>query len=117
MDQASHPFLGVPTLAWIPLLPLLGAFFNLVFGRWLSKTTVTAIALGAVGGAFLVAAWHVFGPLLSLFHEERGGVGIFQVAYTWIEVPAAGAVASENEPSNFVRVSPTRVRAPPNAPE
>jgi NADH-quinone oxidoreductase subunit L len=35
-----------------------------------------------------VSAYLVFGPLLQAFHEGRGGVGITQVVYTWIEVGA-----------------------------
>jgi NADH-quinone oxidoreductase subunit L len=86
MDQSSHPFLGVPTLAWIPLLPLIGAFLNLTFGRRAPKWFVSGVAVLAVGLAFLLSAFMVFGPLLEEFHAGRGGTGIAQIAYTWIEV-------------------------------
>jgi hypothetical protein len=44
------------TLGWIPLFPLLGALFNLVFGRWamkafgdrLGREVVHLVAIGAV---------------------------------------------------------------------
>jgi NADH-quinone oxidoreductase subunit L len=84
MDQSS--FLGLPILAWIPLLPLLGALINLVGGRWFSKQTIHTIAIGAVFSAFLLSAYLVFWPLMELFHEGQGGTGISQVVYTWIEV-------------------------------
>ncbi|MFO0751231.1 MAG: NADH-quinone oxidoreductase subunit L [Myxococcota bacterium] len=52
----AHPsqFIG-----WIVLLPLLGAFINGVFGRRLSKRTVTTIAIGTVGLAFVFALLEV----------------------------------------------------------
>ncbi|MBC7974482.1 MAG: NADH-quinone oxidoreductase subunit L [Myxococcales bacterium] len=84
MDQSS--FLGLPILAWIPLLPLLGALINLLFARWFSKQIIHTIAIGAVFAAFLLSAYLVFGPLLAMFREGRGGIGIAQVVYTWIEV-------------------------------
>ena len=84
MDQSS--FLGVKILAWIPLLPLLGALVNLLCGRWFSKQTIHTIAIGAVFSAFLLSAYLVFWPLMELFHEGQGGVGIAQTLYTWIEV-------------------------------
>src|SRR5262245_36757026 len=40
----------------IPLLPLLGALFNLVFGRRAGKSIVTLVACGTVAGSMLVAA-------------------------------------------------------------
>ena len=84
--EASPKFLGLPLVAWIPLLPLIGAFINLVFGRWLSRRAVSAIAIAAVAAAFLVSASLVFGPLLAKFHDEQGGVGLYERIYTWIRV-------------------------------
>jgi NADH-quinone oxidoreductase subunit L len=86
MDQASQPTLGSTALLWIPLLPLLGALINLTLGRRWSKATVHTIAIAAVVAAFGLSAYLVFGPLLSEFRAERGGVGIAQNVYTWIEV-------------------------------
>jgi NADH-quinone oxidoreductase subunit L len=93
MDASSQlTFLGLPILLWIPLAPLLGALINLVLGPWLERRmgrwVIHTIAIAAVVFAFGVAAYLVFGPLLQAFHEGRGGVGITQVAYTWIEVGA-----------------------------
>jgi NADH-quinone oxidoreductase subunit L len=86
MDQPSIQFLGLPILAWIPLLPLLGALINLTLGRRFSKQTVHTIAIATVAAAFGLSAYLVFGPLLELFHGGQGGVGITQTVYTWIEV-------------------------------
>jgi NADH-quinone oxidoreductase subunit L len=88
----SQSIFGVPLLAWIPLLPLLGALFNLTLGRKLSDRTVHTVAIGAVGLSFLVTAIAVFGPLWGQFKAftASGGTAaapeIRQVVYTWIEV-------------------------------
>jgi NADH-quinone oxidoreductase subunit L len=76
----------VPTLALIPLLPLLGAFINLAFGRWLSKGLAHTVAIAAVGLACVLAFAMVFGPLWHEFKGGNGGAGIEQIVYTWIEV-------------------------------
>jgi len=86
MDQPSNQFLGLPILAWIPVLPLLGALINLTLGRRLARSTVHTIAIASVAGAFGLSAYLVFGPLLQEFHAGRGGIGIAQTVYTWIEV-------------------------------
>jgi NADH-quinone oxidoreductase subunit L len=76
-------------LVWIPLLPLLGAAVNLIAGRWLERTfgraAVHTVAIAAVGAACVIAAFQVFGPLLTQFHDGHGGAGVVQVVYTWIE--------------------------------
>jgi NADH-quinone oxidoreductase subunit L len=46
-------------LAWIILLPLLGAALNGIFGKRLSKSTVTAIGIGSVLTAFVLSATEV----------------------------------------------------------
>src|ERR1051325_2459620 len=79
-------FAGLPLLLWIPLLPLLGALFNLVLGSRLSKSTVSTVAVGTVAAACGISLYLVFGPLLQLFKAGQGGVGIEQTVYTWIEV-------------------------------
>ncbi|HEY0190747.1 MAG TPA: NADH-quinone oxidoreductase subunit L [Kofleriaceae bacterium] len=91
MDATTQTW-SIPTLAWIPLLPLLGAAINLIFGRWLSKRTVSAIAILAVGGAFVLSAYMVFSEdqLFGLFEAGKGGTGITQqlLPFPWIEVGA-----------------------------
>ncbi|MEJ7603473.1 MAG: NADH-quinone oxidoreductase subunit L, partial [Kofleriaceae bacterium] len=87
---AASKFAGLPLLAWIPLLPILGALINLTIGRRLSRQAVHTIAVAAVAGACGIAIYMVFGPLLAQFRYEhaRGGEGIAQSVYTWIEVGA-----------------------------
>ena len=86
MDYSQFKFLGLPILAWIPALPLLGALINLTLGRRLSKTTVHTIAIAAVAGSAGISAWLVFGELWKLYKAGAGGTGIEQTVYTWIEV-------------------------------
>jgi NADH-quinone oxidoreductase subunit L len=88
MDSANLKILGLPMLLWIPLLPIIGSALNLLLGRRLSKGTIHTIAVSAVGLAFALSAYLVFGPLWKEFKAGHGGVGIEQTAYTWIEVGA-----------------------------
>jgi NADH-quinone oxidoreductase subunit L len=78
--------MSIPTLAWIPLLPLLGALFNLTLGRRLSRATVHTVAIAAVAAACGVAFYTVFVQLWPLWKQGQGGTGITQVVYTWLEV-------------------------------
>ncbi len=86
MDYSQFKFLGLPMLAWIPLLPLLGALINLTLGRRFGKTTIHTIAIAAVAGSCGLSMWLVFGELFKLYKAGAGGTGIEQVVYTWIEV-------------------------------
>ena len=86
MDYSNLKFMGLPVLTWIPLLPLLGAAFNLTLGRRLSKSVVHTVAIGTVAAACGISLWLVFGPLWTAFKGGQGGVGIAQTVYTWIEV-------------------------------
>jgi len=79
------------TLLWIPALPLIGAAFNLLFGRFLSRRTVHLVAVAAVAASFFYAAYLVGGPLWEAFKAWRGQKtevmdGLYQHVYTWIEV-------------------------------
>ncbi len=67
-------------------MPLLGAFVNLIFGRWFSRSLVHTIAIAAVAASFGLVAYLVFGPVYDAFRNGQGGVGIEQHVYTWIEV-------------------------------
>ncbi len=78
--------LGIPTLACIPLLPLLGALINLTLGRRLGKGAVTFFAVGSVAAACGIALYMVFGPLLAQFKAGEAEAGITQVAWHWLEV-------------------------------
>jgi NADH-quinone oxidoreductase subunit L len=95
MDPQSLTFLGLPALLWIPLLPLLGAAFNLILGRYFSKATVGTIAIATVFGACVLAGILVFWGLF--FHPaspEPDKVlpalwqtgGYTQTAWNWLEV-------------------------------
>src|SRR5882724_5673228 len=86
MDHPSPLFSWPPSLVWIPLLPLLGALINLTLGRRSPKWFVSTVAIGSVALAFLLSAYMVFGPLFEEFEAGRGGTGIAQLFYTWIEV-------------------------------
>nr|HEX4315942.1 NADH-quinone oxidoreductase subunit L [Kofleriaceae bacterium] len=84
--SAGLHFLGLPLLAWIPLLPLLGALINLTLGRKLSRTTVHVIAVAAVAAAAGIAFYVVFGPMFDLYKHDYGGVGISQSPFVWIKI-------------------------------
>jgi NADH-quinone oxidoreductase subunit L len=86
MDPSTLKFAGLPLLAWIPLLPLCGAFLNLVIGRWLSRGTVHAIAVASVAASCGIAGYLVFGPLLGAFKTSPANAVFDQSVYTWIEV-------------------------------
>ncbi len=86
MDLVNLKFGGVPLLLFIPLLPLLGATLNLIFGRWWSKGTTSLVAIAAPALSFALSAYLVFGPLWKLFKAGQGAAGIYQNVYTWIEV-------------------------------
>ena len=99
--QSQTSNLTSDLIFWIPLLPLLGATFNLLVGRVLwravvgrdpSRGTVHAIAVSSVVAAFLVSLWLVAGPLWAMFQAWQAGGetgilgGLHQSLYTWIEV-------------------------------
>jgi NADH-quinone oxidoreductase subunit L len=86
MDSTNPQFAGLPALAWIPLLPLLGALINLTLGSRLSKRAVSFIAVGAVAAACGLAIWLVFFPLLEQYKAGNGGTGIEQSVFTWLHV-------------------------------
>jgi NADH-quinone oxidoreductase subunit L len=89
MSPDSYKVLGLPLLAWIPLLPLLGALINLTIGRKMSRGFVHFVAVAAVAAAFGVSLYMVIDPLRKLYSAWRDGgplPEIKQVAYTWIEV-------------------------------
>ncbi|MDQ3367152.1 MAG: NADH-quinone oxidoreductase subunit L [Myxococcota bacterium] len=86
MDYSVLKFAGLPLLAWIPLLPLLGALINLTLGRRMSRQTVHTIAIASVAAACGLSLYLVFGPLWKAYKAGQGGTGIVQQVYTWIEV-------------------------------
>src|SRR6185295_13177346 len=80
-------FAGLPIIAWVPLLPLLGALINLTLGRRMSRQTVHTIGIASVVAACGLSWWLVFDPLLAEFrgHNPLGTV-LEQNVYSWIEV-------------------------------
>jgi NADH-quinone oxidoreductase subunit L len=86
----NNNLLGLPMLAWIPLLPMLGALINLTLGRRLTDKTIHTIAIAAVAASFGISLFMIVDalwPMFKAWHENRAGiVEIKQVAYTWIEV-------------------------------
>jgi NADH-quinone oxidoreductase subunit L len=92
MDPSQPSFFGLPLLAWIPLLPLIGAFLNLAFARLFgfSRTWVHVIAVASVVASCCLAFFLIFlapsGSLWAAYKNGQGGVGIEQTIYTWIEV-------------------------------
>ena len=62
-------------LYWIPLLPLLGAAFNILVGRKLSRPAVHIVACGTVFASLIVTLVAVFNklyPLWSKLHKQAG---------------------------------------------
>src|SRR5689334_21227441 len=88
MDYSNLKVAGIPLLAWIPLLPLLGALINLTLGRRLSKSTIHTIAIAAVAASCSLSLYLVFGELWKVYKSSpaASGSGIEQNVYTWIEV-------------------------------
>jgi NADH-quinone oxidoreductase subunit L len=86
MDQPTSEFLNLPILAWIPVLPLIGALVNLTLGRWCPRWFIHSVAIASVAAAFGISAYAVFGPLLGEFRAGAGGIGLYHTMYTWIQV-------------------------------
>src|SRR6516162_6353168 len=64
----------------IPLLPAIGAALMLFFGRRLEKKTVSAVCVGAIVLAFLMAC----GAVWQYTHAYPGGPPFEKVMYTWL---------------------------------
>jgi NADH-quinone oxidoreductase subunit L len=80
--------LGLENIWWVPILPLIGAIVNGLFGKLISKGAVTFWALGTTGLSFLIAVLS-FIDLLSLDPQHR----VFEkVLFTWIQ---AGSFTAE----------------------
>ena len=81
--EAAGTVLHVGYLFLIPLLPALGAIFNLFFGSRAGKGVVGIVAPAVVGSGFLVAAF-AFAQLLG----APAGSSLLQQVYPWIHVGA-----------------------------
>ena len=69
-------------LVWIPLLPLVGAALNGLWGRHFPRALVAGIGCGSVGLAFGLGVWASLQVLLS-----GGEARLTQHVYEWIAVP------------------------------
>ena len=76
----------------IPLLPLLGAAFNLIIGRKLRPRVAHRVACGTVLASFAIAFAMVVFDLYPAFSAWKAGVSpapnLEQSLYTWIEIDA-----------------------------
>ena len=64
----------------IPLLPAFGAAIMFFFGRKLSKRAVSAVCVGAVVLAFVMAC----GCVWQYTHAGLGGQPYQKILYTWL---------------------------------
>jgi NADH-quinone oxidoreductase subunit L len=64
----------------IPLLPALGATLMFFFGRRLEKRTVSAVCVGTIAVAFVLAC----GAVWQYVHAYPGGPPFEKVMYTWL---------------------------------
>jgi len=83
--------------AWlIPVLPLLGFLFNLLLGKRLGKGAVTAVGVGSIALAFVlacvlfVAMLHAPGHRLELNYGEWMSAGAFSVPLGFVVDPLSG---------------------------
>src|SRR5512147_306411 len=67
----------------IPLLPAIGAAIMFFFGRRLSKSAVSAVCVGSVVLAFVLAAGSVW-QLAGWSHANPDKTGFEKVLYTWL---------------------------------
>lgn len=90
MDPRTLTYLGLPALAWIAVLPLVGAFLNLTLGRFWSKKFVHTVAIGAVAASCVLSGVLVFWGLFQVVPGAADPLwktgGITQTAWNWLEV-------------------------------
>ena len=65
----------------IPILPLLGAAINGIFGKRLPKSTISAIAAGSVGISFLISGRE----FLVMLRTPESSLPIIHDYFTWIQ--------------------------------
>lgn len=70
-------------LPWIIYLPLIGAIINGVFGKKMSKSTVTMIAVGAPVAAFVLALG-VFVQLMGMNAPEGTSPYVYTHLWNWV---------------------------------
>src|SRR5215467_8245843 len=65
----------------IPILPLVGAAINGIFGKRLSKGTISTIAVGSVGLSFLMS----IREFIAVLNVPEGELPILHDYFTWIQ--------------------------------
>ncbi len=85
--EALFPAGDFTLLAFIVLLPLLGAAVNGVFGKRLGREAVTLMGLGSVFVSFLFAV--VTFLVLSQHHEGEEGVKLVWKGWEWMKLSLA----------------------------
>src|SRR5438552_2650427 len=98
----------------VPLLPLLGAAINGLFGRWLrfSERMIGGIAVGSVALAFLISLAAVYSYAFSSNSVWPEPYITTQGVFTWIP---GGAVRLTTGPAAHVANNPLRTAAPANS--
>src|SRR5690242_7532636 len=76
-------------LAFIVLLPLVGAAVNGIFGKRLGREAVTLMGLTAVGGAFLLSVAS-FLILFEAQHESERAVRLIWRGWEWMKLSGQG---------------------------
>ena len=76
-------------LAFIVLLPLVGAVVNGIFGKRLGREAVTLMGLTAVGGAFLLSVAS-FLILFEAQHESERAVRLIWRGWEWMKLTGQG---------------------------
>src|SRR5690242_16114821 len=75
-------------LAFIVLLPLIGAAVNGIFGKRLGKEAVTLMGLAAIGGAFLLSV-ACFLMLFEAQHGKEEAVRLAWHGWDWLTLSLA----------------------------
>src|SRR5258705_10973338 len=100
----------------VPLLPLVGAAINGIFGRWFrfSENLIGGIAVGSVALAFLIS-------LTAVYSYGFGGTALWpnpyvttQGAFTWIPAGAVKQTLGESDEATTISVAnqPVKVAKP-----
>ena len=81
LPEGEGPLKNMDLLWLIPVLPLLGAALNGVFGKRVSKSIVTTIAVGTVGLSFLLA----LREFVAMLRLPENQLPILRDYFTWIQ--------------------------------
>src|SRR5689334_8466374 len=76
-------------LAFIVLLPLIGAAVNGIFGKRLGREAVTLMGLTAIGGSFILSV-AAFLILFEAQHGSESAVRLSWLGWKWLELSGQG---------------------------